>query len=463
MAETERTRGAARASITSTLRNVVDPFREFVQTEASGGVLLLICAVFALLWANSPWDDLYDDLFHTYITISVGDYGISASFAHWINDGLMAIFFLVVGLEIKREVLVGELASLRRAALPIAAAIGGMVVPALIYVAINAGGEGSHGWGIPMATDIAFSLGVLAVLGSRAPATLKVFLTALAIVDDIGAVLVIALFYTADVSLNYILLSAGILALLVIMNLLGVRRTMPYIILGIGLWIAVYQTGVHATVAGVLLALTIPARHSLSASELLARGRQILEEFEEVDRTDDLGRRILTDGRYASALHEVEQIKRALQSPLQQFEHSLHPWVAYLIVPLFALANAGVSLGGEFGSMITEPVTLGVIAGLFIGKQLGITGFTWLGVKTGLMNLPSGIGWRQIHAVACIAGIGFTMSLFIANLAFIGNAEHGARLLDDAKIGILVASLLSGVMGYILLRSSKPVREEAPE
>lgn len=447
MSGTERARGPARVTVGETLRGAIDPFREFAQTEASGGVFLLLCAVLALVWANSPWDSAYIDLFHTNISIAIGEYSISTSFVHWINDGLMAIFFCVVGLEIKREVLAGELSSPRQAALPVVAAVGGMVVPALIYVAVNAGGDGVHGWGIPMATDIAFSLGVLALLGSRVPAALKVFLTALAIVDDIGAVLVIAIFYSTGISMQYMLLALVVLAALFAVNRLGVRNAWPYVALGIVLWIAVYQSGVHATVAGVLLALMIPAGSSKDAGALVARARDVLDPIFDYDADEDLGRRILTDERYSAALEEAHAIRISLQPPLQRFEHALHPWVAFLIMPLFALANAGVALPGDPLGTLGEPVTLGVVFGLVVGKPLGISVCTWLGVRAGILQLPQGVAWRQVLSVGCVAGIGFTMSLFIANLAF-DDAAH----LDNAKLGILGASLIAGVVGYAALR-----------
>ncbi len=428
------------------IRKVLYPIREFMHAEASGGIVLMLCAVAALAWANSPWSAAYSALWETKITIGPEGFNLSESLLHWINDGLMAVFFFVVGLEIKREVLVGELASLRQAALPIAAALGGMVAPALIYTAVNLGGEGAGGWGIPMATDIAFALGVLALLGPRVPTSLKIFVTALAIVDDLGAVLVIALFYTSNVS--WASLGAGALFLLALVaaNRLHVRHPLAYALLGIGMWVAFLKSGVHATIAGVLLALTIPARTRVDTEEFLDRGRDILDEF---DRSGVEGEDILINGDQQAALMELESLTEHAQTPMQRLEHSLHPWVAFAIVPLFALANAGVALGGDIGAALTQPVTLGVIAGLVVGKQVGITLFSWLAVRSGLAELPQELSWRHIYGASLLAGIGFTMSLFIGALAF-----GDGPLQSAAKVGILAASLVAGVAGWLVLRSA---------
>lgn len=434
------------------IRKVMYPITEFMHAEASGGIVLMLCAVAALVWANSPWGDAYTELWRIKITIGPEDYAISKDLLHWINDGLMAVFFFVVGLEMKREVLVGELATLRQAALPIAAAVGGMVVPALIYTGINLGGEGASGWGVPMATDIAFALGVLALLGSRAPTGLKIFLTALAIVDDLGAVLVIALFYTEAVSWASLGVGAGFLAALVIANRLHVRHPVAYALLGAGLWVAFLKSGVHATIAGVLLAMTIPARTRVDTEGFLHRSRTILDEF---DRAGEEGRSIVTNEGQQAALMELESACEHVQTPMQRLEHSLHPWVAFGIVPLFALANAGVSVQGGVGQTLTEPVTLGIIAGLVLGKQVGVTLCAWLAVRAGVADLPEEVGWRHIYGASWLAGIGFTMSLFIGSLAF----GDGA-LLDAAKVGILAASLLAGLVGWVILRGAKQTRAD---
>jgi Na+:H+ antiporter, NhaA family len=426
------------------IRRLLYPLTTFLHREAAGGIVLMACAIVALLWANSPWGGAYTALWGTKVTIGADGFGLSETLLHWINDGLMAIFFFVVGLEIKRELLVGELAAPRQAALPIAAAVGGMVVPATIYTAFNWGGPGAAGWGIPMATDIAFSLGVLALLGRRAPTSLKIFLTALAIVDDLGAVLVIAFFYTADISWIALAIAAGFLALLVAANRLRVRHPIVYALVGLGLWVAFLQSGVHATIAGVLLALTIPASRRCDTAEFLARGHQLLHDF---DRAGEEGANILTNQGQQAALAELEALTEGVQTPLQRLEHTLHPWVAFGIVPLFALANAGVPLGGGLGAALGQPVTLGVIAGLLLGKQIGVTGGAWLAVRLGLADLPGDVTWRQIYGVGWLAGIGFTMSLFIASLAF-----GEGPLLDAAKVGILAASVVAGTVGWAILR-----------
>lgn len=430
---------------------VLRPFRAFAQVSAAGGILLGISAIIALIWANSAWSDSYARLWSTHLVISAGNFSIDESLLHWVNDGLMAVFFFVVGLEIKREVLIGELASLRRAALPIAAAIGGMAVPALIYVALNPSGDAASGWGIPMATDIAFSLGVLALLGSRAPAALKIFLTALAIVDDMGAVLVIALFYTASIDWGALAWGAGGLVLLALANRLGVRRTIVYAALGVVVWAAFLASGVHATVAGILIAMTIPARSVIDADAFVARGRRLLDAF---DRESKHGISAHSNEEQTAALQALEDSIDHVETPMQRLEHTLHPWVAFLILPIFALANAGVSLSGNLGAMLTEPVTLGVLLGLLLGKPIGITGASLLAVRLGIAAKPDGVSWTQIHGAAWLGGIGFTMSLFIAALAF----GEGDRL-DMAKIGIFTASVLAGITGWLLIRlTSAPAR-----
>jgi NhaA family Na+:H+ antiporter len=416
-------------------------FQEFTRAEASGGVLLLLCAVLALVWANSRWADAYVAAWQTEVTIGFGRFVLSKPLLLWINDGLMAIFFFVVGLEIKREVLFGELASGKQAALPAIAALGGMIVPAIIYIALNAGSPGARGWGIPMATDIAFAIGILALLGNRVPTALKVFLVALAIADDIGAVLVIALFYTAEIAWPALAIGGGFLACLVIANMSGVRRAVVYALLGTGLWLAFLRSGVHATVAGVLVAMTIPSRYRINTGELIAEGRGLLDRIE---RVGDSSEGALTDEEQ-TAVRALETACERVQTPLQRLESGLHRWVALAIMPLFALANAGVVLGS--GLALTSRISWGVIAGLVLGKQIGITGFAWLAVRTGLASIPRGTTWLQIYGAGCLGGIGFTMSLFIAGLAF-NNSED----LTAAKLGILIASILAGLVGWLLLR-----------
>ena len=424
-------------------------FQQFTRLQASGGILLLAAAALALIWANSRWGEGYFSLWETYASISLGDLTLKESLLHWVNDGLMVIFFFVVGLEIKREILVGELATPRRAALPLIAAIGGMVLPALIYTAFNLGGPGEAGWGIPMATDIAFVLGILTILSSRVPVSLKVFFTALAIADDLGAVLVLALFYSGDIS--WIALGVGgiLLAVLIIMNLGRVRHPLPYALLGIGLWLAFLQAGIHPTIAGVLLALTIPARTEAQAQAFMAQCTAALAGLGPGDADEERRRR-------QAAAQTLEVIAERIQSPLQRLERSLNPWVAYLVVPVFALANAGVDLSGNLLEALTQPVSLGIILGLLLGKSLGITLFSWLAVKAGLADLPYGVGWRQLFAASWLAAIGFTMSLFIASSAF----EQPA-LLALAKADILVASALAAVIGFVLIVATSPKKKGA--
>jgi NhaA family Na+:H+ antiporter len=421
--------------------------RRFLHHEAFGGVLLLACAVIALIWANSPWHHSYELLWETELGVEAGTWHFEESLRHWINDGLMAIFFLVVGLEIKREVLVGELASARRATLPAIAALCGAIIPAGIYLALNAGTDGAAGWGVPMATDIAFSLGVLALLGSRIPVGLKVFLTALAIVDDLLAVLVIALFYAGELHPLALLAAAGILVILILANRGGARQPLIYAGLGFALWAAVFASGLHATLAGVLLALTIPSRTRIDPDSFVAKGHALLQQFAEAG---DPGDSVLTNGERQDTLAELEDVVEAAGAPLQRLEHTLHPWVVFVIVPLFALANAGVRIEGSLTSIIDHPVTLGVLIGLVLGKQIGITLGAWLATRLGFSELPDGVNWRQIYGAGWLGGIGFTMSLFVADLAFSGPGE--ALSLAAAKVGVLAASIIAGTGGWLILR-----------
>jgi NhaA family Na+:H+ antiporter len=430
------------------IERLLRPFQRFAHTESSGGMVLLAGTVLALAWANADWDS-YHTLWDTYVTAAFGDWTFRMTFHHFINDGLMVVFFFLVGLEIKRELLVGELASVRAAALPIAAAAGGMIVPALLYVAFNPPGTvGSSGWGIPMATDIAFALGILALMGSRVPLGLKVFLAALAIVDDLGAVLVIALFYTADLNVGALAIGALVLVSLMAMNRLGVAHPGVYAAAGLALWGAFLASGVHATMAGVLLAMTIPARTRINTGDFLDSSREILDEFERAGVED---RGVLTNQGQQMAIQALENNCEAAQAPLQRIEHDLHMWVAFLIIPLFALANAGLELSGGFIDTLREPVTLGIVVGLVVGKPLGITLFSLAAVRSGMAVLPSGVGWKAITGVSFLGGIGFTMSLFIGNLAF----GEGTPLLDSAKLGILTASVVAAIVGWILLRGVK--------
>jgi Na+:H+ antiporter, NhaA family len=417
-----------------------NPFQEFFRTEAAGGALLVACACAALVVANSGWADAYHRLLATTVVIAVGGHGPSLTVHQWINDGIMAIFFLLVGLEIKREALAGELASPRQAALPIAAAIGGMVVPASIYFLTNGGGIESRGWAIPMATDIAFALGVLALVVPRAPSGLKIFLAALAIVDDMGAVLVIALFYTGGIAWGALGMAGLILLLLIALNVFRTRSLTPYLVLGLGLWFFVHESGVHATIAGVLLAFAIPTRTRINAEEFSAKARGLLDYF---DRTETGDLLVLTSKGQQEAIIGLERASEGVTAPLLRLEHALHGFAAFVVMPLFAFSNAGVGLNGSFG----EGVTLAVILGLVVGKPLGITGAALAAVRLRQASLPDGVSWTALHGCAWLGGIGFTMSLFIAALAF-----DGTTLLDSAKVGILSGSVLSGVIGVVILR-----------
>jgi Na+:H+ antiporter, NhaA family len=425
---------------------ITSPFARFARMEAAGGILLLLATAAALLWANSRWEHSYHQIWYTQATITLGQVSLSESRHEWVNDGLMSIFFFLVGLEIKREVLIGELSTFKQAAFPFMAAIGGSVVPALIYFAINKGGAGASGWGIPMATDIAFALGVLALLGSRVPAGLKVFVAALAIVDDIFGVLVIALFYTQHISLIALGLAFVGVAVSFGANWLGIRNPVIYALIGVGVWAAVLNSGVHATVAGILLAFTIPARSSIDKTEFLRQSRGLLDQFEQHDPNSYQAHH---------AIHVLEQKCEMIESPLHRIEHALQPWVSFLIMPIFAFANAGVHILGKTSAALAHPITLGVLLGLLLGKPIGITVFARLASVVGLGSRPTAVTWSQIFGASWLCGIGFTMSLFIAGLA-LGDGD----LLDMSKIGTLAASIAAGCVGsMLLLKSSKPLPE----
>jgi NhaA family Na+:H+ antiporter len=425
---------------------VWQPFQNFFQAESASGILLLVIAVLALIWAN-VWPVIYTQLWELPWTIGTPSFGLTLSLRDWINDGLMAIFFFLVGLEIKREILVGELASLRQAALPLAAAAGGMAAPAAIYTIFNAGTPAAHGWGIPMATDIAFALGVLALLGSRVPPGLRVFLAALAIVDDLGAVIVIAFFYTEHISWTALGIGLGTFIALLALNRLGLRNALIYITLGLVLWVAFLLSGIHATIAGVLLALAVPSRTRTDATAFIDLAQTDLEEF---TLAGGIGKAAQLNESQQTALQALESATEEMLAPLQRIETALAGWVAYGIVPLFALANAGVILAGGVGPPYTWRVFLGTAAGLLLGKPIGIIAASWIAATAGAAK-PTGIHWRHIFGASLLGGIGFTMAIFIANLAF--TTPH---LLPAAKIGILVASPLAGLAGLLVLGTMKP-------
>ncbi len=411
---------------------LIAPLRNFLRTESAGGVVLVVAALVALVWANSPWKASYDDLWNTQLAINLGERSLDLDLREWVNDGLMAIFFFVVGLEIKRELVEGELRGARRAALPAVGALGGMVVPALIYAAINAGGDGAEGWGIPMATDIAMAVGIVALLGSRVAPSLKLFLLALAIVDDIGAIAVIAVFYTDDVDVNSLLIAIGLVGVLVVIRITGVRTTLLPLAVGVALWLALHESGVHATIAGVILALLAPTQAKIQ--------RELVDED------------ALTDLSSARAARETANIARESVSVVEWLEHVLHPWSSFVIVPLFALANAGIAISRDAVSdAVTSRIALGVLLGLVVGKLVGISAFTWIAVRLRIGELPQGATWRGIVGVAGVAGIGFTVSIFITDLAF-----DDPALQYEAKIAILAAAVAAGAIGAWVLSRCPP-------
>jgi NhaA family Na+:H+ antiporter len=423
-------------------------FNRFFHSEVSGSVVLMACSVAALAWANSPWSQSYFDFTRVKVGVSWGGTSLDLTLQHWINDALMAIFFFVVGLEVKREIAIGQLSTLRKAALPVSAAVGGMLIPAGVYIAVNAGGQAVHGWGISVATDIAFALGILALFGSRAPIGLKVFLTALAIADDIGAVLVIAFFYTAKLKLGALLLAGAFMVLIAGARAIGIRRSGIYLALAIGVWLSVLTSGIHATVAGILVAMLVPIRARIEPEKFMATTRIRIAELESADLTQDS---MVADEAQLHALDDIHQVTGDMIPPGIALEHQLHPLQAFLILPLFALFNAGVTLGGGALNDTTDPVGIGIVLGLVLGKQIGVTGFAWVAIESGWADLPDGVKWPHIWGASCLAGVGFTMSLFITELAF-----DDPSYIGKAKLGILVASLIAGILGYWILNRSLP-------
>jgi NhaA family Na+:H+ antiporter len=419
-------------------------FARFFHSEASGSVVLLLFTLLALAWANSPWADLYERMLHVKLGLVVGGWSFAMSAEHWVNDGLMALFFFVVGLEIKRELVVGQLSSFRSALLPVAAALGGLMAPAIIYSALNHGGPGAPGWGVPMATDIAFSLGVLALVGPRVPVGLKVFLTALAIADDLGAVLVIALFYTARVNGLALAIAAVLLAFLWVAPRIGVRRFGVYGLLALGVWAAMLASGIHATVAGVLVAMTVPVKAAIEPGAFLSVVRDRLASLESgpLTRASMVG-----DRQQMEALEVVGQATLDFLPAGFAIERYLHPVTAFTVLPIFALFNAGIRIDGSIREAIVRPVSLGIFLGLVLGKPLGITLVSWVAVKTRRAELPAGVTLAQIYGASILGGIGFTMSIFVAGLAF-----PEGPLLATAKLGILAASAVAGLLGFATLK-----------
>ncbi|HEX5002973.1 MAG TPA: Na+/H+ antiporter NhaA [Bacteroidia bacterium] len=430
-------------------RWVLDPINSFINNSTASGIVLFSSAIIALILSNSVFSHQFHQIWETHFAIKIGSFSIDKSLHHWINDGLMSMFFFVVGLELKRELIAGDLSNPRKALLPIAAAIGGMVLPAILYLTVNHGSSEAHGWGIPMATDIAFALGVIYLLGDRIPLSLKVFLTALAIIDDLGAVLVIAFFYTSDISMISLFTGIGIMLVLLVANKLGVRSALFYGIIGIaGLWTAFLMSGIHATIAAVLAAFTIPADVKMSEVGFIERIEKLLDKFRKATPNEVS---LVT----SEQLHIVEDIVVATKdalTPLQRLEHAMHPIVAFVVMPVFALANAGATFQGPLFDNLSSPVSLGILLGLYIGKSAGIFGAVFLAVKTGITSLPDNTTWKQFAGLSFLGGIGFTMSLFITSLAFKDPIQ-----IENAKISILFASVLAGITGYILLRlSTKP-------
>jgi Na+:H+ antiporter, NhaA family len=418
-------------------------FQRFFRTETVGGLILLLVAFAALALANSPLAEAYAQLWQIPLTVGIIDHSLSLTLHDWINDALMAVFFLLVGLEIKRELLVGELASAKKAALPIACAIGGMIVPAAIYWMFNRTGARARGWGIPIATDIAFALGALALIAPRAPIGAKVFLTALAIVDDMGAVIMIAFFYSSAIAWDALGVAAVMLLILIGFNAIGVRRLWPYLLVGVVFWYFVHESGIHATVAGVVLAFTIPTHTRINAVEFSCEARALLNQF---DRTETGDLLVLTSKGQQETLFALEHASEGVTAPILRLEHALHNFSAFVVMPLFAFANAGVRIGGPIKH---AEIAFGVLAGLIIGKPLGISAGAFAAVKSGIAKLPDGICWRSLLGYAWLAGIGFTMSLFIAMLAF-----DEAVPVDAAKLGILGGSLLAGIIAAIILKTT---------
>ncbi|WP_437515555.1 Na+/H+ antiporter NhaA [Sorangium sp. So ce1099] len=424
-------------------QRVLGPLDRFLHVEAASGIVLLIASVVALAWANSTWGDAYEHLWHIPITIGAGSLVFTQPLHFWINEGLMTIFFFVVGLEIRREIHEGELSDLRRAALPVAAAVGGMIAPALLYLSLNASPVSRHGWGVPMATDIAFAVGVLALLGKRVPPALRVLLLALAIIDDIGAIIVIALFYSSGVAWTGLLIAAGGVLAVLVLQRFGVRRPVLYVAPGAVVWWGMLRAGVHPTIAGVVIGLLTPVRSWYGSHGFLTAARDVVDEVgaltgREGHRADEL----------LSPLRRIRQAQREALAPVVRLQASLHSWVAYAIMPLFAFANAGVRVdGSSLGHAASGTILLGVMLGLVAGKPLGVFLASFAMVRLGVCALPRGVGWAGIAVVGCVAGIGFTMAIFIAGLAF-----DDATMLAAAKLGVLLASAVAAVLGLVVGR-----------
>ena len=431
-------------------RTVVQPLQRVLAHEAAGGVIMLIAAAVAIVWANSPWSDSYTEMWQTPLRVELG--GLlhldHLSLQTWVNDALMTVFFLLVGVEIKREVVHGELRDPRAVALPVIAAVGGMIVPAAIYAGFNAGGPGSDGWAVPMATDIAFAVGVVTLAGKRVPLAAKIFLLTLAVADDIGAIVVIAVFYTGALSWGWFACALVSLAGIFVLRRSDVQSLAPYMGVGAFAWLALLESGVHATLIGVALGLLTPAWPLRSPRRFPPEARRVLNKVEEAYYD-----RVLTQEEFAENEQRIAEVARLAMfstSPLERLERALSPWVAYVVVPVFALANAGVSLSGDaIGGIVSDPVTTGVLLGLVVGKTVGVFGFTAIAVKAGIARLPTGTTWRHLFGLATAAGVGFTVALFVTSLSF-----DTAATTDAAKVGILFGSTIAGIIGFTLLRTA---------
>lgn len=436
----------------SKIDRILEPVNKFIHLEYTGGIVLLSCVVLAILWANVAGIESYHHVWEQHFKIGLGTFTLDEPLHVWINDGLMAIFFFLIGLELKREFINGELSTLKTASLPMMAALGGMLVPALIYFAINRGQPSASGWGIPMATDIAFAIGLLSLAGDRIPTSVKVFLSALAVADDLGAVIVIALFYTDHINMYMLAIGGVSVMILWLGNILGIRHILFYILIGLVVWVAFLFSGVHATIAGVLIAFTIPARTKIDEDNFLQQLKKYAHRFElEIPNQSTL----ITPAQHR-IIGKIKELSQDAETPLQKIEHSLHPWVAFIIMPLFALSNAGIEINSSFFSLLSNPVSIGIILGLVVGKFVGVLGFTWLMAKTGFSKLPSYSGWRHMVGVALLAGVGFTMSLFITGLAFTDEV-----IIERAKAGILLGSVIAGVLAMIVLKSAKRMPNNA--
>jgi len=444
----------------SLFERMLSPFERFLRRTTAGGIILMTTTVMVLALATAFDVETIDTFWERSFALEFGN-GIELNMPlrHWVNDGLMALFFLLVGLELKREILVGELSSLKDAALPVIAALGGMILPALVFAAFNRDTPTASGWGIPMATDIAFAVGILVLLAWRVPKNLIIFLTALAIADDLGAVMVIALFYTTHIDLQSLGVAAVLLCCLLLFNRGGIRNRIPYIVVGFALWSALHASGIHATLAGILLAATIPARPTFTPMQFETRIQELLSGFRTESHDNATPDDPLSNDRMASIAEAMERSAAAVQSPLQRIEHDLTPLVTFVVIPIFALANAGLDLAAvAWNTTFTNPLTVGVLAGLVIGKCLGVGLFSWIAVRTGIARLPPNVNWSHIFGAAWLAGIGFTMSLFIAQLAF-----KDPQLVEQAKIGILLGSSISAATGLVWLWWSGSSAKRRPE